>query len=76
LRSALDAAVGVPRYDLSASKRRSAGTANRAANRTSRILSNKIAARDAHERDRYGYPSTESVNIDFASIHLHLLLSL
>jgi hypothetical protein len=76
LRSALDAAVGVPRYDLSASKGRSAGTANCAANRTGRILSKEIPARDAHERDRYGYPPAESVKIDFASIHLHLLLSL
>jgi hypothetical protein len=76
LPSALDAAVGVPRHDLSASNGRSACTGNRSTNRTGGILPKKIAARDAHERNRYDHHPTESVKIDLAAIHLHLLLLL
>jgi hypothetical protein len=61
---------------LSASDRRSAISGNRAANGTGGILSKKIATRDKDERGRSRYPSAESVKIDLASIHLHLLLSL
>src|SRR5207244_2376376 len=62
--------------NLGASDRCTPRASHCPANRPGRVLCEEVTGRHADERKRYGYPTTESMKIDLASIHLHLLLSL